>query len=220
MARRTKEEALETRNSLMAAALEQFCEKGIARTTLSDIATAAGVTRGAFYWHFKNKAELFEALWAQLRNPLDELADISENPQEPQPLEKLRELIVLLLQMVVSNPVHQQIFRLMINRNDLDGELQEIGAHMQLMHGQFRARTERILINAIKRGQLPADLPVELAAFMLHSMVDGLIANWFAGDTRVDMKAQASVIVDAMLVMLRQGFGDSAALVAESPIVS
>jgi TetR/AcrR family acrAB operon transcriptional repressor len=220
MVRRTKEEALETRNSLMVAALEQFCEKGIARTTLSDIATAAGVTRGAFYWHFKNKAQLFEALWAQLRNPLDELADISENPQEPQPLEKLRELIVLLLQMVVSNPVHQHIFRLMINRNDLDGELREIGAHMQLMQGQFRARTERILINAVNRGQLPADLPVELAAFMLHSMVDGLIANWFSGDTRVDMHAQASVIVDAMLVMLRQGFGGSAALVVESPIVS
>ncbi|ANG61508.1 hypothetical protein A8C75_02820 [Marinobacterium aestuarii] len=209
MVRRTKEEALETRNSLMAAALEQFCEKGIARTTLSDIATAAGVTRGAFYWHFKNKVELFEALWAQLRNPLDELAELSENPQEPQPVEKLRELIMLLLQMVVSDPVHQHIFRLMINRNELDGELREIGAHMQLMHGQFRARTARILTNAVNQGQLPADLPVELATFMLHSMVDGLIANWFADDNEVDMQAEAPVIVDAILVMLRQGFGAS-----------
>ncbi len=220
MARRTKEEAQETRNRLMAAGLEQFCEKGIARTTLSDIATAAGVTRGAFYWHFKNKAELFEALWAQLRNPLDELAELSESPQEPQPLERLRELMVLVLQVVVSNPVHQHIFRLLINRNDLDGELRQIGAHMQMMHGQFRARTERILTNAVNRGQLPADLPVELAAFMLHSMIEGLIANCIAGDNKVDMPTEAPAIVDAIMVMLRQGFGGSAAPVAESPIVS
>ena len=138
MVRRTKEEALETRNSLIAAALEQFCEKGIARTTLSDISAAAGVTRGAFYWHFKNKAELFEALWAQLRNPLEELAELSENPQEPRPMEKLRELIVLLLQTVVSSPVHQHIFRLMINRTDLEGELREIGSQYNLQEIKFR----------------------------------------------------------------------------------
>ncbi|UTW10314.1 TetR family transcriptional regulator [Marinobacterium rhizophilum] len=206
MVRRTKEEALETRNSLITAALEQFCEKGIARTTLSDISAAAGVTRGAFYWHFKNKAQLFEALWAQLRNPLEELAELSENPQEPRPMEKLHELIVLLLQTVVSSPVHQHIFRLLINRNDLEGELQEIGEHMQLMHAQFRARTQRMLTNAVNQGQLPVGLPVGLASYMLHSMIDGLIANWMAGDKQVDMHVEAPIMADAMLVMLRQGF--------------
>ncbi|WP_020682839.1 TetR family transcriptional regulator [Marinobacterium rhizophilum] len=205
MVRRTKEEALETRNSLITAALEQFCEKGIARTTLSDIAAAAGVTRGAFYWHFKNKAELFEALWAQLRNPLEELADSSENPEEQEPVEKLRDLLVLLLQTVVSNSVHRQIFRLMINRNELEGDLREIGEHMQLMHGQFRSRMERMLANGVSRGQLPADLPVDLAAFMLQSMMDGLIANWMDSEKKVDMQADAPVIVDAVLVMLRCG---------------
>lgn len=220
MVRRTKEEALETRNSLITAALEQFCEKGIARTTLSDISAAAGVTRGAFYWHFKNKAELFEVMWAQLRHPLEELAELSENPQEPQPMERLRELLVLLLQTVVGNPMHQQIFRLMINRNDLEGELREIGEHMQLMHRQFRARQERMLANAVTQGQLPACMPVELASFMLHSMIDGLIANWMAGDQKVNMHAQAPIIADAILVMLRQGFSGPGGVAAKSPIVS
>jgi TetR/AcrR family transcriptional regulator, acrAB operon repressor len=153
---------------------------------------------------------LFEALWAQLRNPLEELADISENPNELQPLERLRELLVLVLQMVASDPVHQHISRLMINRGELDGELREIGAHMQMMHGQFRARMERILTNAVNRGQLPADLPVDLAAFMLHSTIDGLIANGIASDNKVDMQAEAPAIADAILVMLRRGFGHSA----------
>ena len=62
MAKKTKEEALETRNLLLDTAEEVFNEKGVSSTTLSDIACAAGVTRGAIYWHFKNKADVFVAL--------------------------------------------------------------------------------------------------------------------------------------------------------------
>jgi TetR/AcrR family acrAB operon transcriptional repressor len=115
---------------------------------------------------------------------------------------------------------HQHIFRLMINRHELEGDLREIGEHMQVMHGQFRARMERILINAVARGQLPADLPIGLAAFMLQSMIDGLIASCMNADKKVDMHLEAPAIVDAILVMLRLGFAGSAARVAESPIVS
>ena len=61
MVRRTKEEALETRSKILEAAEQAFYERGVARTTLADIATLAGVTRGAIYWHFSNKAEIGRA---------------------------------------------------------------------------------------------------------------------------------------------------------------
>lgn len=57
--RRTKEDALQTRQHLLQAAKELFHEKGYARTTLSEIAQQAGLTRGAAYWHFKSKDELY-----------------------------------------------------------------------------------------------------------------------------------------------------------------
>lgn len=62
MARKTKEEALETRNRILEAAVEVFLEKGVSQAGLEVIAEKAGVTRGAVYWHFKNKADIFEAL--------------------------------------------------------------------------------------------------------------------------------------------------------------
>ncbi len=62
MARKTKEEAEKTRGALLDAALDVFYEKGFVRATLDDIARAAGLTRGAIYWHFKDKAALLEAL--------------------------------------------------------------------------------------------------------------------------------------------------------------
>ena len=58
MVRRTKEEAQETRNSILDAAERVFFEKGVSRTSLADIAQAAGVTRGAIYWHFAHKSDL------------------------------------------------------------------------------------------------------------------------------------------------------------------
>ena len=51
-----------TRLALIRTALQLFSEKGVAKTTLNDIASAAGVTKGAFYWHVKNKLEIFEAM--------------------------------------------------------------------------------------------------------------------------------------------------------------
>ena len=60
--RRTKEEAEVTRQLLLKKALTVFSKKGYAATTLEDIAREAEVTRGAIYWHFGSKAELYNTL--------------------------------------------------------------------------------------------------------------------------------------------------------------
>src|SRR3954470_16660398 len=62
MVRRTKEEALATRHSILDAAELLFEKRGVSRTSLQDIAEAAGVTRGAIYWHFQGKEDLFTAM--------------------------------------------------------------------------------------------------------------------------------------------------------------
>ena len=58
MARRTKEEALETRMQIIDAARRVFHAEGVNRSTLDKVAKAAGVTRGAVYWHFSSKQEI------------------------------------------------------------------------------------------------------------------------------------------------------------------
>lgn len=63
--RRTKEEAEATRRAILRAALKQFSEQGYTAARLSDVAEAAGVTRGAIYHHFENKAGLYGALLEQ-----------------------------------------------------------------------------------------------------------------------------------------------------------
>ena len=89
----TKEHAEKTREDLLRAGLKMFSEKGFASTRLEDIAKEANVTRGAFYWHFQNKMDLFLALF-------ERTAEIIKNDMmkfikpELSPLEKLRAIII------------------------------------------------------------------------------------------------------------------------------
>lgn len=62
MARRTKEDAEDTRKQILQAALDVFSRKGFSRTTFVDIAQQIGLTKGAVYWHFRTKTDLLVAL--------------------------------------------------------------------------------------------------------------------------------------------------------------
>ena len=82
--RRTKEEAERTRKSLMDAGLRIFGKKGYAAARLSEIASEAGVTRGAVYWHFGSKKELMFAILREMANPYIALAlEVLESDAEP-----------------------------------------------------------------------------------------------------------------------------------------
>lgn len=67
-----------TRHKILAAAELVFFEKGVSASTLEIIAERAEVTRGAIYWHFKNKDEI-----------LNEVLDLAANPL----VEKFREIL-------------------------------------------------------------------------------------------------------------------------------
>lgn len=72
MARKTKQEAQETRQHILDVALRLFSQQGVSSTSLGEIAKAAGVTRGAIYWHFKDKSDLFSEIWelSESNNPI------------------------------------------------------------------------------------------------------------------------------------------------------
>lgn len=67
MARRTKEKALLTRESILDAGERLFVERGYWPVSLEDIAESAGVTRGALYWHFSGKGDLLLEIFVRLR---------------------------------------------------------------------------------------------------------------------------------------------------------
>jgi TetR/AcrR family acrAB operon transcriptional repressor len=54
-------------------AMRLFSQQGVSSTSLAQIAQAAGVTRGAIYWHFKDKSDLFSEIWELSESSISDL---------------------------------------------------------------------------------------------------------------------------------------------------
>ncbi|BBX03777.1 TetR family transcriptional regulator [Mycolicibacterium moriokaense] len=79
----------QTRRDLLDAGRKLFVEKGFFNTSIGDLVTTSGVgTRGAFYHHFKDKAELFRAVFAEVEQDLT-LRSMASPPPGADAWEKL-----------------------------------------------------------------------------------------------------------------------------------
>ncbi|WP_249532522.1 TetR family transcriptional regulator, partial [Escherichia coli] len=98
MARKTKQEAQETRQHILDVALRLFSQQGVSSTSLGEIAKAAGVTRGAIYWHFKDKSDLFSEIWELSESNIGELELEYQAKFPGDPLSVLREILIHVLE--------------------------------------------------------------------------------------------------------------------------
>ncbi len=203
MVRRTKSEALATRERILDAAEQVFQHKGVLSASLNDIATEAGVTRGAIYWHFKNKHDVFMAMVERGRLPFDMLSEKVEDPQEPDPLGKLREFMVFVLHRVVTDPAQQRLMEIMFHKCEFSGDNQELLAQQRTKTRESCERIGRMLGNAVQRGQLPATLNVKRAAIWLHSQLTGVIMHWLLAPNDLDLAGEAEGIVATSLGCLQ-----------------
>ncbi|MBA1203467.1 TetR family transcriptional regulator [Pseudomonas capeferrum] len=203
MVRRTKEEAQETRAQIIEAAERAFHKRGVARTTLADIAELAGVTRGAIYWHFNNKAELVQALLDTLHEGLDPLARATENEDELDPLGCMRQLLMQLVHQLVLDPRTRRINEILHHKCEFTDDMCEIRQQRQSSTLECHNGILLAMNNAVRREQLPADLNTERAALALFAYIDGLIGRWLLLPDGFDLLGDACKWVDTGLDMLR-----------------
>ena len=205
MARKTKEEARETRSTIIDAAVRMFSVQGVSRTSLSDIAQEAGVTRGAIYWHFANKSDLLNALWDEMLLPYEPLVQASQHTDEPDPLGKIQQVFILLFLGLAEDPRRQQLFRILHDKCEAIEDTGTIHQRRVTCHADGFKRIETVLRNAIAKGQIPAETDVRLAAIAVISYVDGLIANFLMIDDLFDIKTEMPRLIDGVMHLLRAG---------------
>ena len=121
-----QEEALETRNRILDAAEHVFFEKGVSHTSLADIAQHAGVTRGAIYWHFANKSELFDAMFDRVFLPIDELKRMPLDAPGGNPLEKIRQILIWCLLGVQRDAQLRRVFSILFMKCEYVADLEPL----------------------------------------------------------------------------------------------
>lgn len=204
MARRTKEEAQATRTQLLDTAEVVFREKGVSRTSLADIASAAGVTRGAIYWHFENKVDLFVAMCDRATLPLEALFASVADPELPDPMAKLREGCIEVLQQAEQDQRCRRVFEILNFKCEFVDDLAPTMLRRKECRQGAKAIIESNLKLAIERGQIPHQTDVRRAAIGLFSYIDGLIVNWSMEPDSYSLAAEAGAMIDIYLDGLRR----------------
>ena len=202
MVRRTKDEALETRNRILDAAERVFGSRGVARTSLEDIADAAGVTRGAIYWHFANKGELFEAMADRVLLPMEDIMRLAAEDTTEDPLARLADACVRTLRRTAQDEQCRRVLEILCYRCESVGDL----ASLSIRHRECRAgglqMMERAFRNAVRRGQLPAGVSARRAAVGLDAFIMGLVYAWLLDPDSFALARDARALVETYLVGL------------------
>ena len=202
MARRTKEDALATRSRLLDAAERLFQVKGVAGTSLQDIAAAAGASRGAVYWHFRDKADLFNAMMERVTLPLENAMEQARGVAGEDPLPQLREALLSALRRTATDPQTRRVF-------EVATKVEYIGAlgHLRERHLAVRDRSVLRIKQALQRSararsrRLP--VPALVAARGLHALVGGLIRDWLLDPRAFPLETTGRQAIEAYLAGLR-----------------
>jgi TetR/AcrR family acrAB operon transcriptional repressor len=199
MVRKTKEEACATRSQLLDAAERVFNDKGVSRTSLNEIAVAAGLTRGAIYWHFKNKADLFDAMMERVILPMENMVERAGDRSLDDPLAFIRGCAINVLVRTAQDEQLQRVFDIFCHKCEYVGEMVQLRERQLEGRNACLAEVESGIRNAIIKGQLPATVNARRAAIGMHALIDGLIANWVLDPTYFKLEREAEGMIDIYL---------------------
>ena len=202
MARRKKEDALATRHSLLDAAELLFQAQGVSRTSLNDIAKLAGTSRGAIYWHFKDKADLFNAMMERVTLPLEQSFQDLGQRSEGDPLVRICNGVQAALIRIATDPRTRRVFEVATQKVEYVDELQAVRLRHLAARNEFLSQVELGLQAAATYQSAPLAVPAAIAAGGLHAIIDGLIQNWLLDSEAFDLIAVGLQVMDIYLAGL------------------
>jgi len=197
MVRRTKQEAHETRNRILDAAEAVFHDRGVAHASLEDVAAAAKVTRGAIYWHFKDKAELFDAMMQRVVLPSEAMEESSGCPAGgATSLAMLRDAAVGVLMRTATDERTRRIFEIAYHKCEYVGDAIGVRERHIASQGECLRTIEAGFRACVARGELPSSVDPKVAAIGAMSLVSGVIASWVLHPASFALKKHAETLVD------------------------
>lgn len=177
--RRTKAEAEQTRQQIINAAREVFHECGTSRSTLEDIAARAGVTRGAVYWHFRNKTDLFFAMRAQAVLPLiDGIDEVLFDDTLDDPLDGIEQALYRMVQSLRADPIARDVFRIASLRCEYVGEFAIVLDEFKKYHVKRLAKLELAYQRAQDKRTLRPGLSPKAMALDTMTFYEGMLRRF------------------------------------------
>ena len=203
--RKTKTEAQKTRQHLLDAALEVFWRDGVTRASLQAIAQEAGVTRGALYWHFKNKEDLFETLFEQQYADFFAAFNDQTLRDNQDVWTHLQHNLTAMFETLATRESKHKFCNVMFSKCEQTAGNETITELACRYHRLFQKQIAYALQLSREQGRLPENTDIKLAAIYLESSLVGLIKIWIDEPERFDLIAKSKRVIAANMRVLQQG---------------
>lgn len=193
----------DTRSRILEAAARCFSRKGFAQASLDEVAAEAGLTKGAVYWHFESKHDLFFALLEARCAELDRLIPAAAEAARKAGLTGedrklgLKTLMVGIIRQVANDPNWPRLFI------EFFGQTRDPAVRAHLAQ-HYRRIYEHVA--ATVRAGMSADAPPkfdagDMAVFWI-ALVDGLMLAWLVNPDVADVEHRIAGIIDILWVGL------------------
>ena len=203
--RKTKTEAQKTRQHLLDAALEVFWRDGVTCASLQAIAQEAGVTRGALYWHFKNKEDLFETLFEQQYADFFAAFNDQTLRDNQDVWTHLQHNLTDMFETLATRESKHKFCNVMFSKCEQTAGNETITELACRYHRLFQKQIAYAQQLSREQGRLPENTDIELAAIYLESSLVGLIKIWIDEPERFDLIAKSKRVIAANMRVLQQG---------------
>lgn len=205
MVRKTKEDAEKTRKDIIESARQVFHQHGVSRSTCERIAKSAGVTRGAVYWHFRDKAEIFLAMRADVFAPMVERTDaILFSESFTNPLDAIEGSLKEFFRVLEDCSIVREVFEIMISRCEYVDEFADVQGEVGRPAFEFLEKIVRMYQRAGDGGYLRPGLDPVATARDTWAFTSGLLHLMLGCQQNSDLERQIPQMISTHMAMRRK----------------
>lgn len=184
------------REAILEAAEQVFGRLGFHDAKMADIAAEAGVAAGTLYNYFKNKDEVFASMLQRGQERVTALFEAHAEVDDP--IERMR---LRMRDTFAYLEAHGVLFTMFVRLGGFIDYAQKRAVEDHCEHGYTQSvnRTQAVIREALARGQLRGDIPVEDLTALLTGLCDATIFAWTRAGCPPGLPARADTIIELFL---------------------
>ncbi len=175
----------ETRQAIMQAAISLFSEKGFEKTSIEELARAAGIGKGTIYGYFQTKSDILHAF---CEDELDFLhQELTNNPDRQIPI--LQQMVRIYMAEFNKITENREFARLFMQQTAFPRDA-DVARHLENENNYFSLLFP-LLEKAQERGELRKDLDLLHITGHFYGLYLLLVSAWFTGRIKTDEAEQS-----------------------------